>query len=727
MKNILLILSILSIYGATFAQTSEPEHWRKLNGAHYAFAQSPIDSDIILIATEDGIIKKTTDGGVTWDEKSTGVSNVLIDLKPFSGDDFIGLTTMSELVVSHDAGETWSSSTLKDSLGNKIQTLTEIVILSETEAIVKQVTANPVAVITDDAGITWDFMETRQPKSLFNVNDTLIGIDHIAQGFITVFGLLRSIDQGQTYDTIAVGPSGLFGNGFHNQFKKGYENISFVNTQIFFINVNGRSFFKTVNGGESFVEIDYPGSNFVYDMFFLSSNTGFVSVSGNSVQYTNDGGATWTWLQNEGVFGGPIVIKYLGMTQSSLFMSDNYNTYVVDTSDVEVSAQNVIPQNLGKATIVNDSILLVPFENYFFKSINGGLTWNKTPEIRSQFNDKINFGSYATVGSDSIFIVDNTRIHLSTDGGETFAQVFNNTTFNPQYNYFKNLGGGRLIMVGNGAILYTIDGGVNWVAPQGVGFSSPNAIEAVSLDAIYVLDFNRNVLFSSDTGQTFVNVNGDLPTRDNATKFMFLNKTTGFLYGNSGYIYKTENGGENWTNLKDSIPTDRNQHWDRMAAKSENEIYIMDGDGTGGTSKIFYSLDGGDTWNKSTNNLHLDDPQFMMFKPGAQGLSTGTLSVHRSGFPLADVSEIEVGESVTAMFGHAIEHNDISIYPNPCDTELHVVSENGIIKSELYNSRGERLKTVNSEHISLVEMNPGVYHVRVYTSTDAYNFKVLKK
>src|SRR5690606_10014345 len=122
-----------------------------------------------------------------------------------------------------------TSVSLKDSLGNKIQSLTEIVILSETEAIVKTVADKPTSLYTYDNGQTWTY-KLNQPKSLFQVNDVLIGISHIPNppyGFTSSWRMLRSTNKGESYDTLAH-PIGLNGSGFNNSYKKGYENISFV-------------------------------------------------------------------------------------------------------------------------------------------------------------------------------------------------------------------------------------------------------------------------------------------------------------------------------------------------------------------------------------------------------------------------------------------------------------------------------------------------------------------
>ena len=727
MKRILLSLSILLT--SFFAIAQAPEQWRKVNGAIYSVVYAPTNPNLILLTTEDGVIRKSVDGGVTWKEKSAGSFNVITSLKAFSNTHFIGVNSMSEVVLSTDAGDSWSTLILKDTLGNKIQMLTEIVVMSETEAIVKTVAANPTSLYTDDKGLTWSYKKN-QPKSLFMVNDTLIGIDHLQfTQFTKAFGVLRSTNKGETYDTISILPTGLSGNDFNNQFKKGYENISFVNAKTWFINVNAKTFYRTTDGGLTFTEIKY-GAYVVREMSFLSSTEGFVSLFGNnSVQYTKDGGATWTPVKNVGSFSGPSVMKHSHKNNGQLFMVDYYNSYTIDSSMIVSLPQNVAPTNLTKASIINDTILLTPFENYFFKSVDGGMTWNKTNQILTEFNDKVTYDSYATVGNDTIFVNANTRIYRSTNGGNSFSLIHTTTRFNPQYTYFKHLKEDDLVLVGNGVIKYTLDGGATFTEYNTGTFHSPRTIEVASLKAIYGLDYSNNVVFSSDSGKIFAMANGNLPSRTNATKLMFVNDSVGFLYGNQSFLFKTEDRGATWKNLKDSLVGDgRFFNWDAMASNGEKEIYIMDADGNGGAVKIFYSLDGGNTWSKSTNNLHLADPKFMAFKSGAQGLATGTASVYRSGFDAAVTQEIVVDNIVTGVNDFALNGSNVSFYPNPCSNQFTITSATEIIKLEVINARGELVATKNTDtnKLELDGFSLGIYLVKVYTSNDIQTIKIIK-
>ena len=731
MKKTLLSFAILFISLSAFSQTpnsGEKSMVQFIRSSCSYQSKFNFSINVKMVLSENPLMEEKRGKKI-----KLGTLSGITSFKAFSNTNFIGVNTNSEVVLSSDAGETWSVNILKDSLGNKIQSLTEIVILSETEAFVKTVATNPTTLYTNDNGATWSYYEYNQPKSLFQVNDTLIGFDHLPVppfGFTKALGILRSTNKGVSYDTISFPPAGLLGNDFNNQFKKGYENISFINTQTFFINVNDRIFYKTADGGLTFTGIDYPGSNFVYDMFFISPTEGFVTVSGNAVQYTGDAGATWKKLQNDGEFLGPSVIKHLHKTNGQLFMMDYNNSYIIDQSTVVSTPQNIIPTaGLNtKTTLVNDSILLIPFENYFFKSINGGVTWNKTNQIISEFNSKVYYDSYTTRGKDTIFVNANTRIYLSTNGGDSFSLVHTTTRFNPQYTYFEHLKDDDFVLVGNGIIKYTLDGGTTWIE-HNTGVNSPIATEVASLNAIYSLDFNKNILFSSDSGKTFSQVITNLVDKANAQKLFFINDSTGFVYGANSFIYKTENRGASWQKITDAIPLTRTYTWVEMEAKGENEIYLIGATGTGSGGKIFYSSDGGDTWSETLNNLRLSEPKLMTFKSGYEGLATQLSTIYRSGLYEATVVEIDVDKTITGTYAYSFDEESVFYYPNPCANELNIQSKSPVLKIDMVNSNGVVVMSgkEGTEKLLLEEFESGIYFLTIHTTENSQTVKVIKK
>ena len=72
----------------------------------------------------------------------------------------------------------------------------------------------------------------------------------------------------------------------------------------------------------------------------------------------------------------------------------------------------------------------------------------------------------------------------------------------------------------------------------------------------------------------------------------------------------------------------------------------------------------------------------------------------------------------------------IKFYPNPSSNELSIESESIlIIKVEIYNSIGEKIKDVNSDFklIRMDNVSPGMYMIRIYSEKGTTFRKLIKK
>lgn len=64
-----------------------------------------------------------------------------------------------------------------------------------------------------------------------------------------------------------------------------------------------------------------------------------------------------------------------------------------------------------------------------------------------------------------------------------------------------------------------------------------------------------------------------------------------------------------------------------------------------------------------------------------------------------------------------IENKNISIYPNPTSSYINIEhTGNDLLYSEVYNIVGERILTTAKAHLSLSELNKGVYFIKIYTN-----------
>lgn len=76
------------------------------------------------------------------------------------------------------------------------------------------------------------------------------------------------------------------------------------------------------------------------------------------------------------------------------------------------------------------------------------------------------------------------------------------------------------------------------------------------------------------------------------------------------------------------------------------------------------------------------------------------------------------------------EKPNVSIFPNPAESLLHIQTENTLIqKVELYHLNGKKAKSVlsNFEYIAISDLSAGLYIVKIYTENGVLNKKFAKQ
>ena len=214
---------------------------------------------------------------------------------------------------------------------------------------------------------------------------------------------------------------------------------------------------------------------------------------------------------------------------------------------------------------------------------NGGVNW--------QFQNsgtEINLWSVHFVNSNVGWITgDGGLVMKTTNGGLDWSkkQVFPNHLFSV---FFINSNNGFAVC--NGSILKTTDGGDNWQT-KGTGSNG--------LFSVYFITDNNGWVVGDETILRTINsgidwssqslVNGGLKS------VFFINNEIGWIAGtmeSSAVVFKTTNSGANW-NLQFSVRDYPNSFY------QFNSIYFTDvnnGWVVGNTGKLYHTIDGGNNW-----------------------------------------------------------------------------------------------------------------------------------
>ncbi len=268
------------------------------------------------------------------------------------------------------------------------------------------------------------------------------------------------------------------------------ECIYFYNAQIGYA-LKNNEIHKTIDGGTTW---NNTPTNFnlwenINNIFFVNQDTGFVSVRDGStfaypvsVYITQDGGITWNSLL--GPFDGGILdFHFQNSTNWYFHMSSNWFTGPADTIYQTADAGSTWTKT-GNATqvqynqLINNLIVykdsVTPNQdNLFYKSTDGGATWNL---LLTDNTASAAFMDYQFLNSSDGYVLlyqydatDNidSKIYKTTDGGLTW----NNYTLptvcsNPQNMHFTSINTGYIVsnntVQSRSEIFKTTDAGQTW-------------------------------------------------------------------------------------------------------------------------------------------------------------------------------------------------------------------------------------------------------------------------
>lgn len=152
----------------------------------------------------------------------------------------------------------------------------------------------------------------------------------------------------------------------------------------------------------------------------------------------------------------------------------------------------------------------------------------------------------------------------------------------------------------DGYIRKTINGGVNWIPVTTNTTGGIYGIDAIDGQYVYASVNNGTVLRSTDGGSVFESISvstNQLLTID------FCSADTGYTAGQGGVVYKTVNGGLNWSTLNAST---LNNFWD-ICVLNSNSIYLAAYYGT-----LRKTGDGGNNFKPSFGyNMNFEDIQML--------------------------------------------------------------------------------------------------------------------
>ncbi len=214
---------------------------------------------------------------------------------------------------------------------------------------------------------------------------------------------------------------------------------------------------------------------------------------------------------------------------------------------------------------------------------------------------------YHPTNPNIIYFANDGGVFRSTDGGETYEACNGGYQTGQFYNGFASSPTDSLLSIGgfqdNATAIY--DGQTAWIVRLIGGDGSWAGIDPVNSNILYGSWQNLNVLKSTNRGQSFFNIS--VPGSNRITCFIapyvVARDNPNILYAGRDIIYKSTNGGTNWSSTGGGTPLDGNPAL-ALAVSPQNSNVVYAATAPFATrSGVFRSLNGGGVWQNVTGSL----------------------------------------------------------------------------------------------------------------------------
>ncbi|MGB1295029.1 MAG: YCF48-related protein [Flavobacteriales bacterium] len=341
------------------------------------------------------------------------------------------------------------------------------------------------------------------------------------------------------------------------------------------------------------------------------------------------------------------------------------------------------------------------------KTEDGGQTWYDIPSPNSNILWKVQFFSDSVgwiVGSNGTLLYSNNR-------GDSWETKELPTTEYIESVYFVNDSVGW-ISGSNGLLYKTNDGGGNWVNSS---FLQPDFLGVIRFlnDSIGVVSTEDGIYRTTNGGDSWSkNSSVSMAILD----IFFINENVGWLCGENGLIYKTENSAESWY-LQPNSTTE----WLHDIQFLNNNY----GWAVGRNGRVVYSINGGDSWtpypNPIPNNGHIISVDFINEDNGWACASAGKIIKYSKDPTLNTIS---------------VNSQNLNIYPNPANETsiIHFSQPFSDVHLALYDINGRNLgssffkKEYDGQYMFTRDhLDSGVYYIVISNQKHNWSEKIVLK
>ena len=282
-------------------------------------------------------------------------------------------------------------------------------------------------------------------------------------------------------------------------------------------------------------------------IFFIDQNTGWVVF--DSLYYTTDGGSTWKGISKVPT-GNPIPIHNLYFTDKNNGWAEN-DTTLVRTSDGGKNWQIVKAPFRGDMKVFGMDTIYLFNGGRFGRTTDAGKNWidmQVTQQGTSLINMSFSESKFGFIGGQKIVWNGNpppqkgtfgASFWVTRDGGITWTQKYCPVQegMDEIYDLDSNT---FFASTENAHLVRSSNGGTKWdtVGQEIAGFDFFFLNKQIG----YIADGRGVVLFSNDSGKTWITQNTGATTSLNS--IFFVDSLNGWAAGDNGVVLHTTNGGK---------------------------------------------------------------------------------------------------------------------------------------------------------------------------------------
>jgi len=224
------------------------------------------------VVGEDGLILKTTNGGINWNAQTSGITVTLECIRFLDVTTGFAVSRSGNIIKTTNSGLNWTNYNL-----DSTYFLTKVLFINNFTGYVVE-SANKLFKTTN-TGINWILLNSNPQIGGWDFNFINQSTGYLASG--SNGKIWKTTDGGNTFNQSLSLISGLWAVYFVNS-STGYS--------------GGYQFHSTTNGGNNWVQKTLPTNVIIEKIFFVNENTGFfVSENGHdsTLQKTTNGGNSW--------------------------------------------------------------------------------------------------------------------------------------------------------------------------------------------------------------------------------------------------------------------------------------------------------------------------------------------------------------------------------------------------------------------------------------------------